>query len=469
MELSSELESLLSTGLQTTASKVALLRFFRLNRGAISYPALVSHQGSLLRPLGEGSVGEDYWSILEQTLTSSLYCGRVGEARACLALLQGRFVAFSKGRPSREEEPGIPQAGSLRVRFLELLVQEWESLHGSSEAGSGTAASSSSSSALASPRVQQKAVRREYSELVELRPAGGGAAARRLAVLEEAPSPRAHLVKLLDTHLGDAPSWQELAELYARGDSASAASLPQAIHCYEELVLLSPNQAGWHARLADLHAARHGRDIAGEGAVAGLRQARLHAAEAVRLSEGGVAYAAAALADTAYLYVLAVLAAAAHSSSSGGRALAAPHRVLPGGPLADMQHALSAASSSSSSSSDSPSHALPLDDLPIQPASLEAHRARTVEESLALHALACAYLESARSGPGGAVCAALEGRGAVDAALCGPGVAAGERWLALFPALAVEGALLRGKHAAAALAAQSAFLGGVAKAIQAGK
>ena len=492
MELSQELESLLAGGLASTAEKVALLRFFRLHRGAVWYPQLVSHQGALLRAAGEGAVGEDYWAVLEQTLTSSLQCHRSEEAHACLAALQVRFGIFQHGKPSAVEgESGTPQSGSLRVRFLELLVLEWEAMHGGGRAagdvaarggahpgsaGGGSGSSSSSGGGGGGGGGAQlanleKGVKKDYAELAELKPTGGGASLRRLAVLDS--SPRAALVRLLETHLGDAPSWQELAELYAK-DGAPA--LPQAIHCYEELVLLAPNQAGWHARLADLHAALHAAHPGSEAAAAGLRQARLHAAEAVRLSEGGVAYAVAALADAAYLHALSVLAGGAGAGGSAdGRPLrsAVPkeHRLLPGAPLSATARALadlSAAAGAAGADAAAAAAAARAPAVVTLPPALEGAKLRAVEESLALHALACAYLEGLRGGEGSARCAALAGKAPIPHALCGPEVAAGRGWLELFPALAVEGELVAGAHARGALAAQCSLMKGLAAALAGG-
>ena len=485
MELSKELDALLANGLHSPAEKVALLRFFRLNRGAVWCPQLVSFQGSQLRALGESAVGEDYWSILEQTLASALHCGRIEEAHACLAALQVRFGIFMHAKPSEVEgEAGTPQSGSLRVHFLELLVQEWQALHGGEESGgrtrvgarggahsgsSGGGGSGGAQLATSNLAALEKSAKKDYAELAELRPTGGGAsgtptggpaAARRLAVLDS--TPRAALVRLLDTHLGDAPSWQELAELCAKD---GAASLPQAIHCYEELVLLAPNQAGWHARLADLHAALHAPSIAGEHALTALRQARLHAAEAVRLSEGSVAYAVAALADAAYLHAAAVLAAGA-APPRRSAAIADELRLLPGCALGHMVRSLTDLSKGASPERAAAALAQPPAAITL-PAAMEPARARALEESLALHALAVHYFSALRSGEAGVHCKAMEGKAPLPHALCGPQVGAGQApaWLQLFPALAVEGALLTGAHAAQALAAQAAYLKAVAAAL----
>jgi hypothetical protein len=101
---------------------------------------------------------------------------------------------------------------------------------------------------------------------------------------------------------------------------------------------------------------------------------------------------------------------------------------------------------------------------PALPASLEKCKPEslgTLEESLALHALACHYLEAQRAGSAAAQWRALAGKAAVDAALCG-GKGGGVTWASLFPASAVEGCLLHGKHAAEALRVQCAYLKGVA-------
>jgi hypothetical protein len=455
MELSSELEVLLSTGLNSTQDKVNALRFFRLNRGAVCYPELVSHQGSLLRAQGEGAVGEDYWSILEQTLIASLQCKRVEEAIECLKVLQGRFGAFEAAQPSAiEGEPGTPQSGSLRVHYLELLVREWRAVCGGGESSGGNPTTGGGQQQLARQQGGGKVgeVRAGYEALQEAKPLGGAPAGRRLALLDSLP--RNALVKLLGTQLGDSSSWQELGELYA--SEPGTASLPQAIHCYEELVLLAPNQAGWHARLAELTCAAHVGALSAESATPALRQARLHAAEAVRLSEGAVAYASCALADAAYLLTVATLASCG-GASAGERKVTQPreHRLLPGLALRQAVAVLAEAAEATVAT------AL---EAPALPASLEKCKPEslgTLEESLALHALACHYLEAQRAGSAAAQWRALAGKAAVDAALCG-GKGGGVTWASLFPASAVEGCLLHGKHAAEALRVQCAYLKGVA-------
>jgi len=299
--LSAEFEALSSpSALSSTSGKAAFLRFMRGHRAALSHARLVRDAGGALRARGRARVGEDFWPILEQTLVASLQEGDFSEARACLAALKERFGAFAPARAAAGEgERGTPQEGSLRVRALELLIAEAQQ--------------------------PARAADAEYRELRDARPSLP-AASRRLAVGADAPCKE--LAAHAAAHGGDAAAWHELAELYVAGGDrplghkgALAPKWAQAAFCYEELVLLAPNQAGWHARLCELLCAQHGGEGgsgAGEEARAGLRQARLHGCEAVRLSEGRSAFAAAALADACALLTNAQLLGAGGAGAGGG-------------------------------------------------------------------------------------------------------------------------------------------------------
>jgi hypothetical protein len=410
--------------LDSTSGKIAFLRFMRSHRSALSDARLVKVAGSAARALGRARVGEDFWPILEQTLVAALQEGDFEEAQACLAVLKARFGAYAPARAAAGEEPGAPQEGSLRVRALELLLAEAQ-------------------------RPGKAAVDADYRELRDARPSLP-AASRRLAVGADAPC--RELAAHVAAHGADAAAWQELGELYAAGGDrppGPRGALPpkwaQAAFCYEELVLLAPNQAGWHARLCELLCALHGTGGGGEEAArTGLRQARLHGCEAVRLTEGLSAYAAAALADACVLLTNAQLAASAagggaqDAGEGGGVDFPRAWRFLHGEPLNDLA-AAAAAGAPVEAPALARAAAAARARFAAPPPSAATFDYALAAESQTLHALALHYLRE------------LEGTPMGD-----PGA----------PALAVEASLLRSPAARETREAQQSLMKLASDAVQ---
>jgi len=418
-----------------------------VNRGAVVHHGLVSQLGLSLKALGERRVGEDYWSVLEQTLTSCLYVGKKTEAEDCLKELQGRFGVFSPRVESTVDGSTVvtPQSGSYRVHLLDLLIKELSE--------------------------KKETCIKAYEE-VRVQKASLVGPGKRIAAL--VGDPHMKLSEHLEAHPGDSPAWHELGEHYA-SHKAYAARTPLAIHCYEELVLSTPNAAAWHARLADLHCALHADSLQREGSLASLRQARLHAAEAVRLTDGGVAYALAALADSAYLHVCSILCAVkeVNSHGDGGGAQVPPtSRLLKGHSMASLaSHALAFASKE-------PPAAQALAAATLDPPKFNFGALASVlgvdgggergetwrqfcEEAVTLHRLALQFMQDLRVGGAGEKYKSLVHRTAIPSTLSSltPGTeAGGGGMLSMFPALAVEYWLLESLEARHAANSQAAHL-----------
>ena len=297
--------------LSSLSGASAVLRFARAQRASLCGIApLVTRLGGVVRAISGSSLslGDEYWLILEQTLIAAAQSGADDEAAACLAALEarfGRFRGFIRDTGVEVEpgevvvgEKGVSWRGSARVRRAALLVAESKGTRGVSGG---------------------------FLALDEGAGGGGGHAlpSRRLCN-DGSRSIEAHL----ELHGGDADAWRSASET-----AAEKGLVGNALFAVEEMVLITPGSAAAHARASELGvavASSYGnRDNEVEAARIAVRTARLHASEAVRLSDRSVAYALAALADSAWAH-----AALLTAPKGQGRALPAARRMLTGDALA---------------------------------------------------------------------------------------------------------------------------------------
>jgi hypothetical protein len=309
-----EFKRLCRGDLSSLSGASAVLRFARAQRASLCGIApLVARLGGVVRAIAGSSLslGDEYWLILEQTLIAAAQCGADDEAAACLAALEARFGRFrgfirDKGVEVEPEEvavaeKGVSWRGSTRVRRAALLVAE------SKGGGSRVAAAAG------------------FLALDEGAGGGGGHAlpSRRLCN-DGSRSIEAHL----ELHGGDADAWRSASE-----NASEKGLVGNALFAVEEMVLITPGSAAVHARASELGvavASSYGnRDNEVDAARLAVRTARLHASEAVRLSDRSVAYALAALADSAWAH-----AALLTAPKGQGRALPAARRLLTGDSLA---------------------------------------------------------------------------------------------------------------------------------------
>lgn len=230
------------------------------------------------------SAGSDLWAILEQAVPACLMQKDLAGAEKYLARLKAQFK------------------NSSRVKRLEGLLLEAQG--------------------------KFDAAKTLYDAMITAQPANRLAHKRRAALAKARGDPRAFMEALssyLDIFSDDAEAWLEMAECHL-----SQGNCAQAAFCYEELVLLYPGNPAAHARLAEcmsgtLAASSTLREHAeGQSSDAveqrrkqkdRLRLARLHASEAVRLSDRKSAYALAVLADVSFLHARACAGTASTAKS----------------------------------------------------------------------------------------------------------------------------------------------------------
>jgi hypothetical protein len=241
--------------------------------------------------------------------------------------------------------------------------------------------------------------------------------------------------------------------------SSAPPRVPQALFCVEELLLIQPNTAAFHARAAELlcrialEAAATGGGAAsfaqpagsavsapepGSPAAereAGLRRARLHASEAVRLTRSNNAYALATLADAAYLHWCAVLRKAPKPGA----------RLLYGVTLDRTADAIAAGSRGSTGAA-AWGGAGGAADADAVTGSIDNMTLGLASEDVSLHGLAVHHLTrlaaAARQGGGGGGGGEAGCGGAAAAALAPKQAGAGGSMAEAYPALAVEAVLL---------------------------
>ena len=245
------------------------------------------------------SHNDERWAELEQACAAAITTGAIGDAAAHLEALRARF-------------------GARSARVLRLGGALLEAV-GRRDAAARlySCALASDAHATSAPLFKREAGLARSSEEAALSARG--------------------LRDYLSHFSGDGDAWLEMAELQlqvgaspaARRAAASeslASRAAQAAFCVEEALLASPGSAALHARAAELLCHSAGASAAPAPFASQeslLRGARLHASEAVGLSDRRSAYCLAALADASYLH-----ACAARGIAPDGAA-----RILLGTPL----------------------------------------------------------------------------------------------------------------------------------------
>jgi len=183
----------------------------------------------------------------------------------------------------------------------------------------------------------------------------------------------------LNVFNADIDAWIELSEIQlamalAKG-SEDERGLAYSIFCTEEAILLNPKNAALHARAAELQC-RYASllESIGKSSLLTLFCARLHASEAVKLSNKKSAYCLAALADASYLHACTV------------RGIRHDIRLLCGEPIENYITRLHSFLSKSHSD-DQRAKILP-------PAADANHSENGIEDDLALHAVALQSLRN---------------------------------------------------------------------------
>lgn len=209
----------------------------------------------------------------------------------------------------------------------------------------------------------------------------------------------------------------------------------QAIFCMEELLLLQPNNAAFHARVSELICA-----VCSEGGNAvvwtsekDLRSARLHASESVRLTNKQSAYALTALADASYL----------HYCSVSRSPVVAGAKLLSGLPLSRVASIAANASAGAAAPGKSAASTAAAGASTYQ---MSEDEKTLAQEAKALHALAAAHLRALAS-DGYGVSVAAQAR--ADVAVPGAGAPVVVQGGDALPALAVEAHLLASSSLAA--------------------
>ncbi|KAE9315395.1 hypothetical protein PF008_g19257 [Phytophthora fragariae] len=194
-------------------------------------PRAVARVGKLLVTKHSWGVGDELWSVYEQTFVAALDLHDDELAETCLKALQTKFPGSS--RVARLEGMQLEQRGE----FAKALAL--------------------------------------YDELLEANPANALVLKRKIAVLK-AQKKTADVVAALNDFLRsfatDQAAWTELGETYL-----SMGAYRYAAFCYEELVLLNPMDAIAHSRLADIYSTIGGLD--------NLLTARKHYAHSIELNK----------------------------------------------------------------------------------------------------------------------------------------------------------------------------------------
>ena len=209
--------------------------------------------------LGSASrLGDEAWSIYEQTLVAALDVDDLTLSARCEKAIHARFWVEGEGAKQ-----------SQRVLRLKGLVAE----------GGG----------------KWDEALKHYGALLESNGANAAALKREVCVLKGKGASPAAVAEALHGYVAkfqsDASAWQALGELYA-----SHAKFPDAIFCYEELTLFDPLAQHYHRRLGELYyswaaaAGDHKKD-----AEARYRHARKYFAKSLDLHKTGNARAATGL------------------------------------------------------------------------------------------------------------------------------------------------------------------------------
>ncbi|KAG6615650.1 uncharacterized protein IUM83_05025 [Phytophthora cinnamomi] len=206
-----------------------LLHYVRKER--LREPRAVARVGKLLVTKHSWGVGDELWSVYEQTFIAALDLHDDELTETCLKALQTKFPGSS--RVARLEGMRLEQRGEF-ARALAL-----------------------------------------YDELLEANPANALVLKRKIAVLK-AQKKTADVVTALNEFLRsfgtDQAAWTELGETYL-----SMGAYHYGAFCYEELVLLNPMDDIAHSRLADIYSTIGGLD--------NLLTARKHYAHSIELNK----------------------------------------------------------------------------------------------------------------------------------------------------------------------------------------
>ncbi|KAJ1635821.1 hypothetical protein T492DRAFT_964167 [Pavlovales sp. CCMP2436] len=189
----------------STRHAVKSIAFLKANR--LRRPDLVLTFGvPLVDSHGAGLSAAESMSVHEEVYLAALDLSDAALSQRCIDVLAKRFP------------------GSKRVRTLEAMALEAEGKF---------------DEALA-----------RYNAILEDDPANTHVMKRRVAVISEmgnsAGAVKA-LIEYLDLYSSDADSWLELSRLYL-----GEAQYSKAAYCYEELLLLQPNNHVFHAKYAEV-------------------------------------------------------------------------------------------------------------------------------------------------------------------------------------------------------------------------
>ncbi|EEY66817.1 uncharacterized protein PITG_17384 [Phytophthora infestans T30-4] len=208
---------------------VELLHYVRKEK--LRESQAVATIGKLLVTKHSWGVGDELWSIYEQTFIAALDLHDDELAETCLKALQTKFPGSS--RVARLEGMQLEQSGE----FAKALAL--------------------------------------YAELLEANPANALVLKRKIAVLK-AQKKAADVIIALNEFLRsfgtDQAAWTELGETYL-----SMGAYRYAAFCYEELVLLNPMDAISHSRLGDVYSTI--------GGLENLLKARKHYAHSIELNK----------------------------------------------------------------------------------------------------------------------------------------------------------------------------------------
>ena len=220
----------------SSADVIALLRQARTHRVPATHNATVLKWGAHALSKCRAALGDELWSVYEQTLLAALAAHDDALADACAEALDARF------------------GDSTRVKRLLAMRDEARGDFADAD--------------------------EVYGSLLDANPANALVFKRRVAVLR-AKGQLAASAKLLNEYVGifssDEGAWQQLAELHLK-----AARYEAAAFCYEELVLMQPTSHLYHCRLAELYATIGPRQ---------LLAARKHFAQSLDLKRAGNARA----------------------------------------------------------------------------------------------------------------------------------------------------------------------------------
>ncbi|KAI9599221.1 hypothetical protein BDF19DRAFT_430491 [Syncephalis fuscata] len=171
-------------------------------------PDLVVQYGEQLMLAGYTShLGDEVWAFYEQLFVAALHTARWSLAQSCLDALTARFP------------------GSMRVGRLEGMLHEAK---GNTEVASNL-----------------------YAALLETDETNMLAAKRHIAILKQKGRIQdaiTALVAFLDIYHSDQEGWMELCELYL-----SECMYAQAIFCMEEVIVMQPQNPGFHLKYAEVY------------------------------------------------------------------------------------------------------------------------------------------------------------------------------------------------------------------------